>query len=99
MLAAGGNGIVQVLLVFFTQLQPVVRVGPAEVRERQAREVEAPLGHKGKVAFRERWIASLLLHELLEQVEAAPARQVPGGDGWFFGSVQRGQGRGSGGDG
>src|ERR1017187_6429571 len=83
--------------LLFAELQPIGRVGRAEVRERQTREVKAPFGNEGKVVLRKRRIALLPLHELLEQVEATPARQMPGGHGWLFGSAQSGQGHSGGG--
>ena len=62
----------------FADLAWVLGGGPAEVRNRQAREVKAPLVEQREIAFSERRTAVLSRHALLRQVESAPARQPPG---------------------
>ncbi len=83
------DGIVNVLQVLRTHLQQVIRVCPKEIRQRQPRKVEAPLGQEREIPFLEWDIAFARLDAFLGQVESTPSRQPASADGLMFGRWER----------
>src|ERR1044071_10447808 len=76
MLSTQRHSIINVFEVGLADFQQFVRIGPTQVRERQAGKVEAPLGNQGKIAFMERGILALPpLDTLFRKIKAAPARE------------------------
>src|SRR5205085_1130641 len=69
------HGPVDLLERRLIQPPPVLWVGPAAVRQRQADEVEAPLGQPGEVVLDEGPPGG---DKLLEEVEPPPARELRG---------------------
>ena len=73
------HGLIDFFQHRFAQAAPVLGVGPAAIRKRQACEVEAPLGYKGEVCLAEG--AMPIREEFFQQVEPSPARKL--GGAWF----------------
>src|SRR5437016_6221400 len=69
----------QLFLAIGTRFKPIVFVRPAFVRQRKAREIEAPFSDKGEVAFLEGWVAAVSFDTFFREIESAPARQTVGG--------------------
>lgn len=70
--------LIDMLEFVLLQSQPIRRIGPTKIRHGQPHEVEAPGGHPLEILFAEGRVAPFALDEFLEQVEAAPAGELPG---------------------
>src|SRR5258708_17786997 len=90
--AAKFDGVIDVLQLLLAEFQPVRRlaVRPAEIRQGQTREIEAPLGHPLEITLLERRVAFLSLDEFFQQVESTPAGEFGRRGGVVVGGEKRG---------